>query len=357
MKNKLFSSILLSSFCLASVSFAAEDTSPAVAFKVSDWAQELKKTSDASLNSLVAPTAIAALADQVVQKASNPEVELLTRARLLYQSGKFAQAIDLYNQIERGSDHWLEAVEEKGWAFHRQKEFEKALAQTKTLLSQAFLPVVGSEPFFLQSLSQLKICDYKGILETHKLYKESQRQRLIEMKSLAETGTNSAVSRIENKVQTFPIRFTEVGEEAKILPRLFHRDLTIQKSLLETKLSRVAIENLQSRSTVSTASVQELEKFQAKAQMALKNRMKALAQVESTENFKMVQKLNLIEVETIQRIHADMKLNPDAYSKGKFAQTDSDQLVFPDDGHPWVDELDKYQVKVNSCPQNIRRKM
>jgi hypothetical protein len=357
MKTSIFSSILLPSILVASVSFAAEDTSRSGDFKLSDWSQELKKTPDAAFSQIGSPAAISVTAKKVVSKQSNPEIETLTKARLLFQQGKFVDALEQYDQIERGTDHWLEVVEERGWAYHRQKEFQKALAQTKTLLSQAFLPVIGSEPFFLQSLSQLKICDYKGILETHKLYKESQRQRLLDIKSLVETGDHPALQRVQAKAQFFPLRFTDVGEEAKFLPRLFYRDIAVQKALLEIKLSQASLENLQSRTSAPAGLASELQKLQARAQLNLKARMKILGEIESTENFKMVQKLNLIEVETIQRIHADQKLNPDAYSKGHFAKVDDDQLIFPDDGHPWVDELDKYQVKVNSCPQNIRRKM
>lgn len=95
----------------------------------------------------------------------------------------------------------------------------------------------------------------------------------------------------------------------------------------------------------------------AKAMTRLQKRLQVLARRENDENFKMLQKLNLIEVETIQRVHADLHADPNTYKKGQFADINQDQLEFPDDGNPWMDELDKYQTRVNSCPRNVRRKM
>jgi hypothetical protein len=265
--------------------------------------------------------------------------EVMLKARKLFEAGKFSEALKEYDKVPRGSDQWLEAVEEKGWAYHRQKDYQKALAQTKTLLSQAFLPVIGSEPFFLQSLSQLKICDYKSILETHELFKTSQRQRIQDIQNLAKTGESPAVQSLTTKALTFPLTFPQVGEESKALPRQFYRDVQIQKSLMTIQNPKAAQKAIQ------------------QARQSLKSRMKLLAENEVEENFKMVQKLNLIEVETIQRIHADQELAKDSFKKGQFKQASTDELVFPDDGHPWIDELDKYEVRVNSCPENIRRKM
>jgi hypothetical protein len=265
----------------------------------------------------------------------------MQKARELFAAGKMNESLALYNQIEKGSDYWLEAVEEKAWIFHREKEFDKALAQSKTLLSQAFVPVVGPEPFFLQSLTNLKICDYKAILETHQLFKNSQRQRIQDLKDLAQSGNNSALLSVITKADAFPLSFTSVGEESKSLPRQFYRDREFQKALLNYKLAEAA----------KNSSAQGL------AMTRMQNRLKALAQAENEEIYKIVQKLNLIEVETIQRLHADRDLDQKSYQKGHFADTNSDQMIFPDDGHPWLDELDKYQVRVNSCPQNIRRKM
>ncbi|HRO68060.1 MAG TPA: hypothetical protein PL182_10885 [Pseudobdellovibrionaceae bacterium] len=292
------------------------------------------------------------------------ERQLMIRARSAYKAGKLDEAIKLYNQVPKGSDSWLEAVEEKGWAYLLKNDTEKALAQTKTLLAPTFLPVVGSEPFLLQTLSQLKICDYKEILETNKSFKESQRARLVAVQDLADKGTSDSLAKAISKVDQFPIAFAEIGEESKTLPRLFHRDREAQKLILRMKMAEAGVPVLKQAlangtkfRSLASKSIARLEANAASARKALPARMKNLAQAEVNDSFRVIQKLNLIEVETIQRVHTDQQLDQDSYSKGKFAVAGADQLVFPDDGHPWIDELDKYQVQVNACPSNVRRKM
>jgi len=356
MKNlKIFTLTLIASQCLSFSAFAGS-------FSVKNWSEDLKKTLDsepAQISQALDTKKWQALQKKTLKSPSSEDAKIMKKARKLFEAGKFDQALAEYEKIPRGTDYWLEAVEEKGWAYHRQKSFQKSLAQTKTLLSQAFTPIVGAEPFFLQSLSQLKICDYKGILETHELFKKTQRQRLMDLRDLAVTGESPAAVSVVSKVDEFPMNFMTVGEESKSLPRLFYRDVPLQKALMTLKMSQFAIEEIERRQSVKVTSKQlaELKKTFKDSQNALKNRMKALADIENEENFKMVQKLNLIEVETIQRIHADQKLDQDSFKKGQFVQASADQMVFPDDGHPWIDELDKYEVRVNSCPENIRRKM
>ena len=271
----------------------------------------------------------------------NSDLQNIKKARELFAKGQFDAAISAYDQVPKGSSYWLEAIEEKGWAYHRKGDFEKALAQTKTLLSDQFLPIVGTEAFFLQTLSQLKICDYKGVLETNQLFKDSQRARLVAIQDLSKKGQNAALLNVIEKTDSFPMTLTQVGEDLKTLPSLFYRDVEFQKALLEMKLNKVA-----GREILVSQSMTRLQ-----------NRIKTLARQETADNSKILQKLNLIEVETIQRIHSDLHVDKNSYQKGEFAKVDADQLVFPDDGRPWMDELDKYQVKVNSCPRNIRRKM
>lgn len=356
MKNlKLLTLTLIISQCLSPLALAGS-------FSVKAWSEDLKKTLDsdpAKITRALDTKKWQSLQTKALQSSKSKDSKIMKRARKLFEAEKFTKALSEYEKIPRGNDHWLEAVEEKGWVYHRQKKYQKALAQTKTLLSQAFTPIIGSEPFFLQSLSQLKICDYKGILETHQAFKETQRQRLIDLRELSATGQSPAVVSLISKVDEFPLNFTAVGEEAKSLPRLFHRDIALQKALMSLKMSQFALEEIERRQTVkvSQKSIDALKHTFKKAQNDLKTRMKALADIENEENFKMVQKLNLIEVETIQRIHADQELDQDSFKKGEFTQVTANQMVFPDDGHPWIDELDKYEVRVNSCPGNIRRKM
>ncbi len=356
----------LKSFVLILISMAMQ---PALAssFSVSSWEDELQSTLESEKKDLTKILAFAKIEKKYLTRANSSERKNITQARTLFTSNKMPAALEKYNLIEKGSDYWLESVEEKGWAYHRQDDYEKALAQTKTLLAEPLIQVVGSEPFFLQSLSQLKICDYQGVLATHQLFKDSQRARIESIEKLAQSGQSSAVLKVIEKANSFPLTFVQIGTEAKELPRLFYKDLEIQKNLLRIILSSKGMAHIQTQIADSDISAKDkmnltknlelLKKVNTATTARLQNRLKALAQIEDKQNQLMLQKLGLIEIETIQRMHTDQAFDPKKYSQGQFTQATVDELVFPDDGQPWIDELDKYQVKANRCPRNVRRKM
>jgi hypothetical protein len=352
---KTSSRILLTFAICASGNFAAGAQSLAI----ETWKQELRtsiETGKPALNQVLSTKAI----EQRIFSAQSEDSKLMEKARLLFAKERFSDALSVYNQIPKDSPYWLEAVEEKSWAFHRVQDFEKSLAQTKTLLSEPLVQVIGSEPFFLQALSQLKICDYAGVLKSNKLFKETQTERILAIEELAKSGDSLAVQKAVEKANQFPLNFSQIGTEAKLLPRLFYSDRALQMAILKKKMategSKILEENAANNpKLVKYANILRLGILGADLQ--IKNRMKALAKIEISENNKMIQKLSLIEVETIQRIHADKDLDPDSFKKGEFAKLSHNELAFPDDGNPWLDELDKYQVKANTCPRDIRRRM
>ena len=327
---------------------------------VEDWGQSfksaLKNNKSAELENLLD---MKALEKSTLSCATcaNSSKEKLEKARQLFAKNQIEESLALYNQIPKGTDYWFEAVEEKGWAYYRSNDSEKALAQSKTLLSPQFSEVVPSEAYFLQSLSQLKICDYKGIFATHQMFKEKQKARIMEVQKLGDSGTSEAFDKIVISVNKFPLQAKDLGDSFLHLPTLYYKDLNLQGQLLRYKISEKALEVLKSQDNAMPKLQSSLEKMKQESVAKMKSRLAVLAQQETSENKKIIQKLNLIEVEAIQRIHTDMSLNPDLYSKGKFKTAQDDQLVFLDDGRPWIDELDKYEVTAKACPQKIRRKM
>lgn len=325
-------------------------------FSVKDWQSDARLAlSRGDRKALAKLSDLGRLEKKALSRGDQGDRESLRQARRLFAQGRLEESVRAYDRIDKDSDFWLEAVEEKGWAFHRLNQPEKAIAQTKTLLSPAFLPIVGSEPFFLRALTELKICDYKEVLETNRSFKDSQRSRVVALQDLAAAGSNAASETVVKKADRFPLTLKDVGEEAKSLPRLFYRDREFQKALLTVKLAE-AVQGLRAEG-LSVKPFAKIEGGAKKARETLRSRLRSLAGTETAENFAMIQKLNLIEVETVQRLHADRNLDKDAFSKGRFRQASMDELVFPDDGHPWMDELDKFEVKADVCPQNLRRRM
>lgn len=353
MKN--WKTLILSSILFAVSSAAQAEQS---SLSLAQWDQQLKNQIAQGKTNFTEQFTLSKFEKQFLSRKSNAERKHLAKARELFKKENFAEALKEYDYIQKGSDNWLEAVEEKAWVYHRQKDFEKSLAQTKTLLAEPLIQVVGSEAFFLQSLSQLYICDYPGIFSTQQSFKDSQKERITSIEELAEKGTNAAFEKARSQITSFPLSFEQIGTEAKKLPRLFYKDIKLQKALMNSILTARGariIEDSGKADLQKTLSV--IKKANAKFELQVKARMKELAAAEDKNNQLMIQKMGLIEVETIQRMHADQSLDKKSYKKGKFAQVSNDDLIFPDDGRPWLDELDKYQVQANTCPQNLRRKM
>lgn len=326
-------------------------------FSVSEWntlfAQALqKKTTARALNLIDFKKLEKKAIPPCVDCASKSKVQ---RARELFAKANYSGAISLYNQIPKTSDLWLQSVEERGWAYFRQNDFEKAIAQAKTLVSPQMVNIADSEGFFLQSLSQLRICDYAGVLETNKKFKDTQREKLLALQILVKTGTNADLENILNTVDKFPLAFTDLGSAPANLPLLFYRDLEVQRQIMKYRISQTAIQAV--ATTKMSTLTNKLQIAKDNSYHLLKSRIAKLAQEDINSSALIVQKLNLIEVETIQRIHSDLAIKENLYQTNEFNKAKDNQLVFMDDGRPWIDELDKYEVAAKVCPRDIRRKM
>lgn len=360
MLRKAFALILLTApASVASISMASTEVS------VKAWTRTLESgLKGRDVNEVLKTLQTSTLTSSLQVREATPARQALLTARKLYSQGQYTAAIKQYDRVPKGTDEWLEAVEEKGWAFLRMGQTDRALAQTKTLVSPTFRGIVGTEPFYLQSLTQLRVCDYVSVLETHKLLKESQRERMMALQNLADTGRSKELDQVIARVDRFPLKLSDLGEESRVLPRMFHRDIDAQTAILQIRLSEAGIPALQASAasntryrTLAMRQIKRLQEQSAQARKNLQARVKTLASRETDRNFELLQKINIIEVETIQRVHIDQALDKGLYSQGEFAKTNVDQMVFVDDGHPWIDELDKFQVRLNACPGKVRRKM
>lgn len=349
----MIKSLLASLVVLAAVSARADERLSAQKWS-QDFAAALKSKNTAATLKMVDFDKL----DKQYLSASNESSDkaLIEKARQVYAKGQYEEARALYDQVNKGSSYWLQAVEEKAWSFYRQNQIDASLGQTKTLLAPQFAGFVGSEAYFLQSLANLKSCNYKQVFETTRLFKEKQKPRLAGIQNLSKTGMNDALAKVIVTTENFPMKFSEVGDAANHLPQLFYKDIEFQRQLMRLKLTEKALVVLKAEGKSQSLQA-SFEKTMSASRTKMLNRMKQLAAQETNDNFKIVQKLNLVEVEAIQRLHADVELDKSLFKKADFNKTTSDQLVFVDDGRPWIDELDKYQVRTKACPQNIRRKM
>jgi hypothetical protein len=250
------------------------------------------------------------------------EQKIMREARTSFENKKFEQAVSLYAKIPTSSDRWFLAVEEKAWAYMRMDQYDKALAELKTLTSPVFAGLVGTEPFLMKALIYLRSCDYVGVFDSLKEFKTLKKNQLAAIQNLAKTGANEASGAAMQKWMQNPDDWRKLGPDLNSLPLLFFHD----------------------REMLRLAKSKDLG--------GLQRRLQDLAKVDQADNFRVVQKLNLIEIEAIQRVHLATKFDR---VQGAKVERDADDLVFKDDGDVWIDELNSYRAQLDRCERKSGR--
>jgi hypothetical protein len=260
----------------------------------------------------------------------------LNIARLYFQMDDLDKSIATYDQVKKNSDLWLTAQEEKAHAYGRKKEYNKVISTLTTVTSSVFDGAVGPEPYFVEALTYLKICDYADIFKVSGQFKARFKPRLHALQSLINDGGSPHLTAALARLEKGDLNWKTIGPEAKYLPRTFVRDDGIMTNMsLRQQAQKANIPyRVQALNGLITARSIELAKAEIK-------------EIKDT-----VEKLNIIEAEVIERIHAYDKSKGERPVQGNLASSSSDTLVFPIDksGEVWLDELDSYQARVKGCP-------
>jgi hypothetical protein len=283
----------------------------------------------------------------------------LEQGRVHFAKNRFTEAIEAYSRVGRESEFWLEALEEKGWAYFRRGEFNQALAQIKTLHAPQLVQVTDPDSFYLSLLTRLRICDYLGIIQTIELLKNSQRERFQEIEKLAKGERTEGFEQFLAQRKNFPLKKAALGRSILSLPRLFHRDLKIQELSFRLELVRIFEQGEGSemaRQSSRFASFRdELIKSRAQIETRLIKRVQLLAQEAHEAHTKLLQRVALFEVELLQRLYTDREANLANYQTQGSIELTRNQISFPLEDRPWIDELGNIQTQVQACPRERRR--
>ena len=87
---------------------------------------------------------------------------------------------------------------------------------------------------------------------------------------------------------------------------------------------------------------------------ALQKRLKQIAKAELKEIEDVVNKLQIVEAEVIQRIHLADSEKMKRQKQGEI-KTGKDTLNFPYTGEVWLDELDNYAARIEKCPATTKQ--
>ncbi|MBC7371739.1 MAG: hypothetical protein H7326_09245 [Bdellovibrionaceae bacterium] len=289
-----------------------------------------------------------------------------TAARLLFQNGYFDPSVKYYEKVSKNSEYWTEAQEEIGWAYLRKGEPNNAKAISQSLTNPVLKFQTSPEAFFIQALSQLKICDYKGVTETLQQFPKrfKERTEVLEKMSVQVPVTEADQSIALLKKQK--IRQQDIGKLAQVLPRRFAHDeklyrfAQVQKHL---EAEAEAAEKIYARSLALTglqASFDSIRQASLRRAEAAKSasyeRLKDLARLEVAETKEILRKLHIVEAEVIQQVSlADRVIkgsvgNKIADKQGVTGYKGTAEAVrFPSEREVWFDELSNYRVDVKKA--------
>lgn len=253
------------------------------------------------------------------------EQQTLSKARKLFEQKNFKEALVEYEKITTQSDRYLMVLEEKAWTYIHLDQMNKALAASRTLTSPALSGLTTTEPFLLRALVQLKLCDYLGVFQTLKDFRTQKREQVVAIQEIAQKQRNSISRQTLEQWIKDTSNWKALGPNLAKMPQLFYTDSLMLAAAKAKNMSR------------------------------LEKRLQQLAVVENNENHRILQKLNLIEVEGVQRVHIASQFNN---KQGESLDKSDDDLVFKDSKDDvWLDELDSYQATVDRCEKKSGRTM
>jgi len=100
--------------------------------------------------------------DNAVRELAN-----LSLGRVLFETGKFDESIDRYQEVARESDNFPDSLYETAWAYVRKGDFQRAKNATEVLLLVAEDSVLAPEARILQGTLLLKLQKYEEATETY----------------------------------------------------------------------------------------------------------------------------------------------------------------------------------------------
>lgn len=246
----------------------------------------------------------------------------LEKARKAFEDSDLEKSISLYQEVSKKSPYWGTALEEMAWAHLRLNQTSEALAATKTLHSFPLNQLAFYESYVIQGLTELRTCRYQDVFKTIENFKIHKIERIRKLEDFADkkSSTQSLIHQIA--------QLRSLSSFKSQLPDLSELDLTLL-NLLKSKKPDLN---------------------------ALASRLQLLAKQELSEIEMVVTQLKLIEVEAEQRVIRDAQNGFKTEQSGSFKKTNYNQLIFPADDNPWIDELGQFEVAMQAC-QKQRRKL
>jgi len=286
---------------------------------------------------------------------------IMSMARIFYSTGDFEAALKYYDQIEKYSSLWLDAIFEKGWTYFRMGNYERAMGNLHTLNSPYFEEQYFPESRVLQAVILYTNCRFEdAILVVDQFVKEYDGLRK-DLKTQLEQNQDPAdfyywLSSLAQKGQEFSKMLKRIFNLA-LADRKLHRrfafivSLEREERLLESMRQSTVQKELAERLLAELVTYRELAIGEtgelAMGRLDLKRR--ELQRLVSQAMKVKFEALNALK----QIIEGDREAATLAgVSRGFRVKTDDEHMAWPFEGEYWKDELDSYLFRVdNLCPK------
>ena len=108
----------------------------------------------------------------------------LNIARVYYEKKNFRLAFQNYANIQRDNEYWLDTIFETAWAFFLLKKHNHVLGNIHTILSPFYNDRFYPEAYILQAITFLRLCRYKQVKQSQRLFKSTYKPLNISLKRL-----------------------------------------------------------------------------------------------------------------------------------------------------------------------------
>ena len=295
----------------------------------------------------------------LIKKVKDPnqkDMIHLTIGRLLANIGEISASLHYYAQVQQLSYFWLLAQEEMAWILLDQKNYNKAYSTASVFEYLQFKKEISPYMFFVLALSQLKNCDYQGVVRSLVHFKVVFSERRVQINKILKSGSYKELTGQLSVFYNSGHLYYEVGKSD--LPYFLKKDNFLRNHILLDNYIQNRKSTRQSKNKLLNKAENMISnQLQAK----IEKRIQVLLQQEAKKIDFVLNHFQIIEAESLYRIHGFHFLAPVKRSKPihQVGHTfisllkPNGILYFPFDPHEiWLDELSDYESHLlKNCPR------
>lgn len=279
---------------------------------------------------------------------------IINKARKAYEGGKYQEAVDTFDLIDKRSYSWPYLILDKAWAYYQLQDYNRSLGLTMTynspLLSSYFFP----EAEVLTALSYYQMCLYNDANAMIEKYYKVNKPKVDKLKEVIDRANEAYYFDLVTK--------DKVGGEHEYIKSLraqLKKKLRVSVHLMAYNSASEELKLLKANSKADKADIEVMNKILSDAQKLISRYVKEhiyffINQV----NYFSFEMFNL-KLEIISRkkdlIYEDKKLVSNrARGSYKNAKTNDQVFFYSFDGQFWADELGDYSFGLKANCQTLK---